>query len=171
MCWSREEFELIPRFWSRFRDSDSEILIGRIFVSRQNINLGNSSEFLSEKGRWFLIFFFNIVITNWCTKTDNSNQNRPDIKEKYQKSTMWNACAKLLSVCQLVILGLRKSALQKSCTARQQSVVPFGQKRRHTDWVRINYERSMQAFLQPEFRSKILKNSENAGFSKKILTR
>ena len=78
--------------------------------------------------------------------------------------SLWNAWAKLLSVCQLVILGLRKSALQKSCTARQQSVVPFGQKRRHTDWVRINYERSMQAFLQPEFRSEILKNSETAYF-------
>ena len=42
-------------------------------------------------------------------------QNRANIQETYihQKSTLWNACAKLLSVCRLVILGLRKSALQK----------------------------------------------------------
>jgi hypothetical protein len=60
---------------------------------------------------------------------------------------MWNACTKLLSVCQLVILGLRKSALQKSCTARQQSIVPFGQKHRRANWVRINSERIIPLFM------------------------
>ena len=49
----------------------------------------------------------------------HNNQNRAIIQETYQKSTLWNACGKLLSVCQLVIvvcasLHCKKVALQGS---------------------------------------------------------
>ena len=127
-----------------------------ISFSRQNINRSNSSEFLSERKQMIMEILLEKQHTSpWVKKLltyfKHNNQNRAIIQETYQKSTLWNACGKLLSVCQLVILGLRKSALQKSCTARQQSVVPFGQKGRRGNWVRINSERSIPFFMHIRF--------------------